>query len=126
MTAPNWRDYQYFSAEEFECRCGCGRSDMNHDFMLKLDNLRANLGGPIIINSGFRCPEHNAAVSSTGLNGPHTTGKAADLGVSYHRGRKLLDLAVVHFPGIGIKQHGDVGGRFVHLDTLGYRVWTYG
>ena len=70
----------YFSKHELECKCGCGVAEMDAAFLKKLDQLRDDWGKPIILNSAYRCPDHNAAVSSTkSRTGPHTTGKAADL-----------------------------------------------
>jgi uncharacterized protein YcbK (DUF882 family) len=90
---------------------------MDPDFLYKLDNLRKDFGKPIIISSGYRCPHHNEAVSSTGLGGPHTTGKACDILVSGHDAYDLLKLVVNHgFKGIGINQKGP--SRFIHLDMI--------
>ena len=49
--------------------------------MLDLIQEARNELGPLSINSGYRCSTHNAAVSSTGPNGPHTTGNSVDIGV---------------------------------------------
>lgn len=119
-----WDSIRHFKSEEFACAC-CGREEMQHAFVVSLDRMRDEAGFPLIINSGYRCPRHNAAVSGSGLDGPHTTGRAADIGASYHRARILLALSVKYFRGIGIKQHGTAAGRFVHVDSLSERVWTY-
>lgn len=128
----NWDIYSNFSEEEFRCKCGCGRADMDTAFIGMLQNLRWLFDAPIQINSGFRCPEHNNAVSSTGLDGPHTTGKAADTGVIVGKAAyKLLGLALeMEFTGLGLKQKGPIAGRFIHLDILPPSetrpwVWTY-
>ena len=71
---------QHFALAEFECRCGCGRAEMNATFLAQLDTLRSIYGKPLTVTSGYRCPSYNAKVSSTGMTGPHTTGKAADKG----------------------------------------------
>ena len=105
------------------CRCGCGEERMSRDFMMRLVRIREELGFPIGIQSGYRCPEHNNRVSPTGYDGPHTTGKAADLALSYSRARDALSILAQRFPGIGIKQHGD--GRFIHVDMGPRRIWTY-
>ena len=99
---------------------------MDNDFMRKIVILRRELGFPFPITSGYRCPEHNNNVSSTGLNGPHTTGKAIDIGVSYGHAVKLLKSAIMSdmFTGIGINQKDS--GRFIHLDDLDREaIWTY-
>jgi len=90
---------------------------MDPAYLEKLDQLRGDYGKPIIISSGYRCPSHNAKVSSTGTTGPHTTGKASDLQVDRSDAYLLLGLAYARgFTGIGINQKGS--GRFIHLDTL--------
>ena len=69
---------------------------------------------PFIITSGYRTPAHNNAVSTTGFNGPHTTGKAADIVVDARQAYILMKeaLKMKCFRGIG------VGKGFIHLDTL--------
>jgi uncharacterized protein YcbK (DUF882 family) len=110
-------DWRYFKAEEFTCRCGCGTNLIDHAFVTKLDDLRHNLGFGLTISSGYRCPTHNARVSSTGRTGPHTTGQAADISVSHGRAYDVLQTAMMmKFSGIGINQKG--ASRFIHLDDL--------
>ena len=125
MTPSRWT---YFTVEELTCHCGCGQMKMDGDFMLKLVALRDLLGFSLPISSGYRCPAHNAAVSSTGDAGPHTTGKAADIVASYQKARQIVDMAgKMGFLGIGIRQHGPVSNRIVHLDMVPgpERIWTY-
>lgn len=126
----NWGAVEFFKPEEFACRC-CGVEKMQPDLVYALDKLRRDFGRPIRISSGYRCPKHNAAVSSTGSAGPHTTGSAADLAVSGRDCYVLLRLALIQrFTGIGVHQRGN--SRFLHLDTLHDApgqprpwVWTY-
>jgi uncharacterized protein YcbK (DUF882 family) len=107
---------RYFKREEFTCK-HCGVEKMDAAFLTLLDELRHRCGFPLPITSGYRCPTHNQKVSSTGPNGPHTTGKAADIGVSRHRAYDVLRHAIaLGFTGIGVQQKGEV--RYLHLDTL--------
>jgi zinc D-Ala-D-Ala carboxypeptidase len=109
----SWR---YFKLDEFACKC-CRANLMDHQFVTELDDLRHLLGFPLPISSGYRCPKHNAKVSTTGANGPHTTGRAADIAVSHARAYEVLQSAMMlRFTGIGIQQKGS--SRFVHLDNL--------
>jgi len=127
----NWDEYENFTEDEFRCQCGCGETNMDPDFMYSLQSLRRSYGKGMTVTSGYRCPEHNNRVSSTGLGGPHTTGKAADIAVQRGDAYELLKLAVLHpFTGYGINQKGH--GRFIHLDTLRVKeghprptVWSY-
>ena len=111
---------QFFSKEELQCRCGqfCDYAcPMDAEFLDRIDRLREDFGKPLKVTSGYRCPSHNANVSSTGTSGPHVSGKAIDFGVSRRDAHALLKIAMsMNFSGIGIAQKGS--GRFIHLDDL--------
>lgn len=125
----NWNDYApEFLPSEFTCRCGCGANNMKKDFMDWLHAVRRQVDMPLVVSSGYRCSDHNEAVSSTGRTGPHTTGSAADIFISRKNAHKLMSVAFARgVQGIGVKQKGD--NRFIHLDTIteGPRptVWSY-
>lgn len=95
-------------------------------FMEKVEALRRLYNRPMPVTSAARCPAHNAKVSSTGTTGPHTTGRAIDIGV---RGADALDLVRVAlslggFTGIGVSQKGSA--RFIHFDDLPRKaIWSY-
>jgi zinc D-Ala-D-Ala carboxypeptidase len=109
----NWR---HFKIDEFSCS-HCGLNLIDHAFVTELDELRHRLGYPLPITSGYRCPTHNSKVSSTGRTGPHTTGRAADIGVDRARAYEVLQTALLmKFTGIGVQQKGS--SRFIHLDNL--------
>lgn len=120
----DWSKYKYFKESEFSCK-HCGKTEMNPVLIHLLDDLRDTIGFPIKISSGYRCPEHNKAVSSTGEDGPHTTGSAADVLISGPRAREFLTHAVHYFNGIGVNQKGPMASRFIHVDLLEKRLWTY-
>lgn len=112
-----WQDkVKNFSAKEqgFYCNCGCGKgfNDMHPDFMIRLDSARRISGTSYVINSGYRCPEYNNKVSSTGYDGPHTTGRAVDVKCENSRDRFLVLMGAIKagFNRIGIHE------RFIHLD----------
>ena len=112
-----WSHVKHFSKGEFACKCGCNLVEMDKAFVLRLDQLRDRLGTPLMVSSGYRCPEYNDKISSTGLDGPHTTGHAADLRVMGHDAYRVLTRASeLGFTGIGVAQKGQ--GRFLHLDDL--------
>jgi uncharacterized protein YcbK (DUF882 family) len=133
ITGTFWEDLQFFTYDEFTCKCGCGRNEMKHSFMLLMDDLRNSYGHPIRISSGYRCPDYNSNVSSTGRDGPHTTGSAADILISGGQAFDLLFFIMQQgFSGVGVAQKGLHSGRFLHVDTLtskGNRtrpwIWTY-
>jgi zinc D-Ala-D-Ala carboxypeptidase len=126
-----WDDIQYFEPEEVMCPC-CGQAKMSHAFMLTLDRMRHDYGAPIIISSGFRCPDYNSQFES-GRDGPHTTGTAVDVPVYGGQAHKLIHIALRNgVTGLGIKQHGPLEKRHLHFDTLDALadrprpwVWTY-
>lgn len=128
MTEINWDDYPNFTRWEMTCHCGCDRADMDRDFMRWLQFLRTELDHPMVINSGYRCPDHNAAVSSSGSrDGPHTTGKACDIAIGGPWADALLGLAYKNGArGKGIAQADD-GSEFLHLDLDPRReaLWSY-
>ncbi len=126
----DWSLFENFSEHEFTCKCGCGKAEMDSAFMQRLQDLRTENGAPIKINSGYRCPTHNESVSSTGANGPHTTGHAADIAIAGADAFELLRLGLtLGFVGVGLDQKGEWSQRYVHLDDLQAnnrpRVWTY-
>jgi len=105
-----------FKASELTCKCGCGVLPAQ-DFMDRIEKLRKACGFPFIVTSAARCPKHNAVVSGTGATGPHTTGRAIDIGVSHARAHTLVTAALfMGFTGIGVQQKG--GSRFIHIDDL--------
>lgn len=112
--------WRYFTRDEFACKgndCCGGTNEIEDGFIDKLDDLRDKVGFPLIVTSGYRCPDHNDRVSSTGKDGPHTTGRAADLRVSRGNAYDTAHMAfVMGFTGIGFNQKGS--GRFLHVDDL--------
>ena len=126
----DWSKYENFSEAEFTCQCGCGQTQMNEEFLWWLQKLRTTLGEPMAISSGYRCHDHNDAVSSTGRDGPHTSGWACDVRVHGAAAHQLLRVALSFGArGVGISQKGDHNKRFLHLDMLleplRPRVWSY-
>ena len=110
MTWPN------FSREEFACQ-HCGRNEIQDTFIDSLQIIRTRVGFPLIITSGYRCPEHPIEARKDSP-GAHTTGLAADIAVSHEQAYKVLQAALGshRFSGIGIQQKG--GDRFIHLDDI--------
>lgn len=133
MTAWNPADTPDFTIAELRCRCGCGCAEMDGAFMARLQHLRDRTG-PLAVSSGYRCPAYNTRVSSTGPDGPHTTGKAVDFRIAGPRAHRLAELAFADgLTGLGIRQAGPHALRFIHLDMLTPdetgglrpRIWSY-
>lgn len=119
-----WR-WPNFSEAELRCK-HCGLYRMDDGFMDRLQAIRDVYARPMIISSAYRCPDHNVAVSTTGLRGPHTTGKAVDVLVHGAHAIELITIALEYgIEGLGVSQHGPHQSRFVHFDQLGKRLWSY-
>ena len=123
---------EHFKQHELECHCGCGRNEMDLEFLDLLEDLRAWVGKPLTLSSAFRCPVHNNAVSSSGTNGPHTTGHAVDILVYGSIATDVIKGGIyLGMTGFGVNQKGHRGSRFIHLDDLSYPdydrpwVWSY-
>ena len=107
-----------FKESEFRCKC-CGVALMKDGYMEKLQLIRDEYGKSMHITSGYRCAAYNDQVSSTGPNGPHTTGRACDVLVSGENMYRLISLAIKYnMTGIGIKGTGSHSSRFLHMDDL--------
>lgn len=125
--------WDYFPEEELMCKCGCNTAYMDANFMRKLTSLREAAHFKFPLTSAYRCPIHNHSISKTGMDGPHTTGRAVDIALYGAQAHWILSHAGMHgMTGIGISQKGDYSGRIIHLDDLenGRRqprpwVWTY-
>lgn len=90
------------------------------ELMNRVDRLRAELGFPLIIVSGARCENHNAAVGGA-RNSYHKLGEAADIRYPHtmEKRRKLQIRALQRFGGIGFYR------TFIHVDTRADPVsWT--
>ena len=69
--------------KEFECRDGCqmpAEAQENIEALVEnvLDPTRERYGRPITVNSGYRCPRHNAEVGGV-AGSQHLRGEAADI-----------------------------------------------
>ncbi|WP_444919098.1 D-Ala-D-Ala carboxypeptidase family metallohydrolase [Microbulbifer sp. JMSA003] len=105
----------YFTESELACRC-CGKNQFKDETLQRLIRVRESFGRPMVINSGYRCPAHNAQLKATMT---HATGQAVDVQVALGRAHRLIRIALEEgFTGIGVKQKGAIGRRFLHLDDL--------
>lgn len=125
----DWR-WPHFTPDELRCK-GTGELVVVEQFLDRLERVRVQLGKPMVITSGYRAPAYNAQVSTTGTEGPHTTGRAVDVAIAGVDAFAVVRLAVaMGFTGIGVSQRGDRGGRFIHLDDIDDwrirpRIWSY-
>lgn len=107
-----WR-WPHFSVAELACRCGgrfCG-GEYWHDaaFLDGLEQVRADMGAPLVITSGHRCAGWNAAVGGAPLSMHKQL--AADICLAGHDRFALLTAAErAGFTGFGLAR------RFLHVD----------
>jgi uncharacterized protein YcbK (DUF882 family) len=105
-----------FSKSEFACKCGCGYGlqdgDVSPALVFLLEAIREDVGGPVRLTSGCRCPDHNQAVGGV-PDSVHTLGEAADIQVEGGRHRFMVQRAAHDHGAEGI---GTAKG-FIHVDT---------
>lgn len=118
FTLPPGHLSEHFHAGEFKCNC-CGRihpdgvPDLLIDF---LEEIRDHFGGkPVNINSGYRCPAHNASVG--GASGSrHMEGDATDIWIEGVSPSLVYDYACEIIGGCGGVGKYDT---FTHIDVRG-------
>lgn len=104
-----WR-WPNFTPKEIACR-GTGKLLVDERSMDMLQELRYAINTPLIINSGYRSPEHNTAVGGA-RNSYHLRGQAFDIRNGLHKVDELVSLArSIGFRGVGYY------ASFTHLDT---------
>lgn len=117
VPASVWR-WPDFSPAEIACR-GTGRLLVNDDALDRLQALRNVLGRPMIINSAYRSPEHNARVGGASKS-QHLQGAAFDISMANHDPEDFIAAArKAGFSGIGTYPRSN----FVHIDTGPTRSW---
>lgn len=102
---------KYFKESEYACKCGCGRADLSCDMLERLDAIRELLGRPVIINSGYRCPEHNKKIGGT-PESSHMLGYAVDIKAASSREKYEIISAAMK---LEINRIG-VYSNFIHID----------
>ena len=106
-----------FTFDELKCK-HCGKMHIPQSSIDRLQRVRDRVGHVLKVSSGYRCPEHNNVVSSTGRTGPHTVA-AFDIAVHGPEAFHVLVAALAEgFVGIGVNQKGPLEQRFIHLDDL--------
>jgi len=79
---------------------------------MTLEDVRGIYGEPLVISSGYRCPELNSAVGGSKTSA-HPDGRAADFGIPGHKPLEICN-AIVN-AGIEFDQLIHEFGRWVHL-----------
>lgn len=107
---------EHFSQAELECKgqeCNCTYPGMSQRVMDIVEELRS-VFGPLIVNSAFRCAEHNKAVGgSDGSYHAKRPGRALDIRSAKYPARQLYDYMNQRYPkqfGLGLYKN------FIHID----------
>ena len=118
-TGSFWDDIQYFKRDEFRCKCGgkyCnGFPAVPKEQLVRIaDQLRKNLGVPITIVSGLRCPTWNQIQGGV-ANSQHMYGEAADIyAAGYSQAQVEAELDRIG----GVRYHYPIdGSNNVHFDV---------
>ena len=117
-TGDFWDSIEHFRREEFRCKCGkdCNGFPVEPDTTMVryADAIRERLGVPLNVNSGIRCPQHNANVGGVS-NSQHVFGTACDLGapagISPEKMARVAEEVIGNTGGIGIYDWG------IHIDS---------
>jgi len=103
---------------EFECKCGCGKCDIDFEVWLSCQLIRQRFNAPVIVRSGCRCLLHNQNVGGAS-DSDHRFGWAADVAVP-----GVFSMQVAEFlqmlpdvQRIGLYEPGGANGEsgFVHI-----------
>jgi uncharacterized protein YcbK (DUF882 family) len=121
---------KHFNKSEFQCKgtnCGlnggnCNFNKVSPELIEVLEDLRETYGLPITINSGCRCPKHNAAVGGSKLS-THMQGIAADIVVKGMSPAKVYQYLNGKYP----NQYGIAAAdTFTHIDVRKNKArWKY-
>jgi uncharacterized protein YcbK (DUF882 family) len=103
---------EHFSPRELACR-HCGAVLVDDKLMAGLERLRALVGRPIFVTSGYRCPQHPETLKRPGSW--HARAMAADIRVLGMTARQLYRCArqIDEFGGFGV----DDRRNYLHVDV---------
>lgn len=101
----------HFNSKEWECRCGCPEVLIDLDHVARLEEIRAVIGKPFKITSGYRCPSYNRKIGGA-KKSQHMEGVATDIQIGGVTPKELADVAdAMGFGGVGRYR------TFTHLDS---------
>jgi uncharacterized protein YcbK (DUF882 family) len=114
----------HFSESELACR-HCRVNGCQQGLVDVLEEFRQLVGTPVIVDSAYRCREHNAQAGGAGKS-EHVDGLAADIRVEGMTATQLEALArkIPTIRGIGRDDHK----QYVHIDvrpTVTLARWCY-
>lgn len=123
---------KHFSDAELECKgktcgplhTGCHVNYCTPELVATLERIRLRTG-PLLVDSGYRCAQHNAELVNAASFSRHVTGQAADIRA---QGMSAADLETI---ARGLPEINGIGRadaqRYIHIDLRpGPRVaWCY-
>ncbi len=116
---------EHFTLREFACKDGSVTppevAERRRELAAQLEVLRAKVGRPIYVVSGYRTPAYNRAVGGAPRS-QHVTGRAADIRVDELSPADLAS-AIESLIDEGAMLQGGLGiyRTWVHYDTRGVR-----
>ena len=118
---------KFFNENEIKCQ-HCGELVWEESFFEWLDQVRFVYDKPMVVSSGYRCPEHPIEARKH-KPGAHTTGCAVDIAVYGPDALRLISIAYsLGCRRIGVNQKGKHKSRFIHLDQakdFPDAMWSY-
>ena len=126
---------KYFTYKEFDCNGEklSGKRNMDKQFLMFLDELRARCCFQFFVTSGWRSESHNKKVG--GVKGSsHIKGLAADIAITDSKKRALFvghaaelahELDLPFRVGIAGKDNGNFCHIDIDKDKSSPRMWTY-
>lgn len=111
-----------FKIREFDCKGAgcCSQTKVDEKLVEYLQQIRDKFQKPVYIQSGYRCPTHNAKVENAASKSKHMDGLAADIAVEGVAPLEVAQLA----ESIGVKGIG-LYDDFVHIDTRQKKSFWY-
>lgn len=116
--------FRYFTEDEFKrANPSCSLSDMDVEFMSRLDEARHIAGVPFVINSAYRSKQYELSKGRTGTSS-HCLGLAVDIRCTngFNRLFIIQSLLKMGFSRIGVHKH------FIHVDLDAKKsksLWLY-
>lgn len=118
---------RYFKAKEFDCKCfSCDHTLVSLPLVQALDQIRAQIGARVVINSAYRCKYYQSVLRERGYKtakglSQHELGCAVDIRSNGMSGKDLEVFARM----AGIQSIG-IGPDFIHIDMRPeFKRWGY-
>lgn len=103
----------HFKVREFACGDGSDAVLVAPRLVMVLETIRDHFGAPVVIQSAYRTPQHNAKVNGA-AHSQHCYGMAADISIKSHAPAEVAAFARALMPdwgGVGVYD------SFCHIDV---------